>query len=414
MKKPLFLILGLLSWHSILAQNDSNSSPITTPGISLPQLITTNINRSNLQFGVNLSDGYEQPHLSVNYEKFISDESKQLKITSNGFLSQTLSLRNNDNRDFYKINALSFQLGANLKLFNKNDYFIEFGTNNTMGKPGGIFDFDFVNFGHSLEFAIGKGRIDYVNDGAAAMAITEKLSEYGLLNRELTKEEYFELVQRIEDLKNRRRFVNRSYPLTETEEIQDLLATFGVIDQDQDVIAIIDDAYKYEPMIDRTTGSQFRLGVSGSYYHNNSIFDLNNKGLAGSISYSIHSAINSNWQYNKSIEGYAVLLEPRADDPRYQDSNLRQLGIRINNDIHYLLDNRIRLSLLTSAGYNFVNKLESFDPIGNPFFEDKGFYLNTRSEVEFQISRTMSTEFGIDLNISKHNTFTGLRMGLNF
>ncbi len=419
MKKLLILLFIWLSCHSIFAQNNStrsikDSQSITTTGTILPQLITTNINRSNLQFGVDLSRGLESPNLSVNFQKFISDEKKQLTITGGTNLSHSFSFRSNDNFDFYAINNISLNLGADLKLFNDKNYFVQFGTQNSVGKQGGISDFDHINTRNSLTLAIGKGRIDFVSDGAAALVITEKLTAYGLLQRDLSEKEYSLLVQKINTLKNRRKYVNRSYPLTEAEEIQDFLITLGAVDQKVDITAIINDAYKYEPMIDRTTGSQFRIAVEGSYFHSNFFSALNSKILSGTLSYHIHSAINSDWQYNKGISGYIVALESNFDDPAFFGNKIRTVGIGFDNDIHYLIDNRIRLSFLTTIGYNFINSLNSFDPTGNPYYENDGFYLRARTELDFQISRTMSATFGINLNISLNNIFTGLNLGLNF
>lgn len=246
-----------------------NTQPITTTGISLPQLITKNINRSELQFGVNLSQGIEHPTLSANYKKIISDDKKQLTIIGGALLDQSISLEKNDNEKRYSINGMSISLGADLKLFNKNDYFIQIGTFNRINKAGGLRTFDFFNSSNSMTIGVGKGRIDFVNDSSAAQGIAEKLSQFGVLTRDLTEEEFSLLVEKINMLKNRRRFVNRSYPLTEAEEIQDQLASFGVIDSSLDISAIINDVYQYEPMMDRTLGSQMSITLNGSFHHSN-------------------------------------------------------------------------------------------------------------------------------------------------
>lgn len=409
------LILGWLVWHTISAQDQSpKSTPLTQTGITLPQLITTDFNRSNLQFHVNLTDGFERPNFSVNYEKFISDHRKQLRIFGGADLDHTVSFQGNDGLSLYSVDNMSVTVGANLKLFNKNDYFVEFGTSNRISKPGDLTEFDHLPFSNTLDIAIGKGRINYANDGASAIMIIEKLTEFGILQRNLSNDEYILLLQKIAQLKDRRKYANRSYPLSESEEIQEVLKSFEVIDPKVDITAIIDDAYRYEPMTDRTTGSQFRIGVRASHFRSNLFEQINSQGIVGTLSYSIHSAINSNWQYNKRISGYLVVLETGADNPEFEDNKIRKVGIGMDNDIHYLLDNRIRISLLTSIGYDFINKVPTFNLFGNPYFDNDGFYLKTSSEAQFQITRTMSATFGIDLNFSPEDTFTGLRLGLNF
>ena len=126
-------MLAWLAFETSYAQkNNTNlnldSRPITTQGISLPQLITTNLNRSNLQFKINLSDGLKQPNLSVKFQKFVSDAKKQFTVTAGSSLSQTFSFTKNDNRDFYAMQGMTANVGADLKLFNKNDYFFQLGT----------------------------------------------------------------------------------------------------------------------------------------------------------------------------------------------------------------------------------------------------------------------------------------------
>lgn len=419
MKKLLMLFFLWLGCNSIFAQvNKSNyasdSQSITTNGITLPQLITTDINRSELQFGVNLSQGLEQPDISARFKKFVSDKNKQFTITSGVYVHHSLSFNQNDNRDFYRLNGLTASLGADLKLFSAQNYFIQIGTQNSLSKYGGFSEFDYFQTRNSLTLGFGKGRIDFVSDGAAAISIVEKLSEYSVLKRDLSQEEYGLLAQKVTDLKNRRKFANRSYPLTESEEIQDLLLTFGLLSEDVDVTAIINDAYKFEPMLDRTTGSQFSFSATGIYSSSNLLYGFSHTGLNASLSYIIHSPINSRWQYNKGIAGFITLDNREIDDPFYIDNKLKKAGIGVKNDLHYLVDTRTRLSFLSDIGYNFVNKVPSFYLDENPLHDAKGFYLNMRTEIEYQISRTMSTTFGLNLRFAPKNTYTGLSLGLNF
>jgi len=417
MKKTLFLIFVWISCNTLFAQkstpnNTQDSKPNTSQGISLPQLITTNINRSNLQFGINLSEGLKQPNLSVRYEKFISDEKKQLRINIGARVNHTFSFNGNENSDFYTINDMSINYGADLKLFNEQNYFLQLATQNSLGKFGGLTDFDNPSTSNTLTIGFGKGRIDYVDDGTAALMITDKLSKYGVLNRDLTEDEYYRLVQKINDLKNRRRFVNRSYPLSEIEEIHEFLMTIGAINEEDDVTAIIDNAYRYEPMVERTTGSQFRASATGSYYRSSFFNTLNIKGISGSISYMNHSPINMQWQYNKGIEGYFSVSEATLENTTisYPNEEIRRAGIGLINNLHYLISNKASLSFLSTLGYNFVNRINIFSPT----IDNDEFYLNTSAQLEHQITRTMSTTLGIQLNMSQEYVSTGLILGLTF
>ena len=419
MKKLLILFFLWLGYHSSFAQATSatsqiDSPPITKSGITLPQLITTDIKRSNLHFGLNLSQGLKQPHLSANYQKFISDKKKQFSINARVGLNHSLSFQKNDNQDFYNFFSLSLNLGANLKAFNQKNYFIEVGTQNQIAQNGGFSESNYFSNYNSITLGIGKGRIDFVNDGAAAVSITDKLSRYCVLKRELSENEYSILTEKIRSLKNRRKFVNRSYPLTEAEEIQELLSTFGVTDNSIDITSMIHDAYRFEPMLDRTTGSQFRIAATASYSHIRLLSGFSNKGLSSTISYMIHSPISTKWQYNKGITGYITASESSTDDPTSTESRLKRAGISIKNDFHYLVDARSRLSFISNVGYDFKDELYYFEPIGIPYTNNNGFYISTRTEFEYQISRTMSTTLGINLDITPDYTFTGLSLGLKF
>ena len=419
MKRHIMLFLLWLGYSSSFAQVNTpnyttDSQPITTSGISLPQLITTDLNRSELQFRMNLSEGLEHPHLSANYQKFISDKKKQFFINAGIRAVHSFSNSKNDDRDFYTLHNMSFNLGADLKLFNANNYFIEFGTKNRISKLGDLTNFNFLSTSNSVTLGLGKGRIDFVNDAAATITIIEQLSKYGVLNRELTENEYSLLTEKIRSLKNRRRFVNRSYPLTEVEEIQDLLYSLGVIVEGINVTAIINDAYRFEPMFNRTTGKQFKISASGSYSHSNFISELSNKGITASLSYMIHSPISTKWQYNKGIKAYAMTSKSSIDNPNFSDNRINRAGISINNEIHYLVDSRMRFGIISNIGYDFVDKLHSYDPFSHPYRDNEGFYLNARTQFEYQMTRTMSTTFGFNIEITPNYTFSELSLGLNF
>ena len=66
MKRILLLTVAWLALESSFAQKttsqiNQDSQPITKTGIQLPQLITTDLNRSTLQYHVNLSQGLKNP-----------------------------------------------------------------------------------------------------------------------------------------------------------------------------------------------------------------------------------------------------------------------------------------------------------------------------------------------------------------
>jgi hypothetical protein len=419
MKKTMLFILAWLLCEASYSQNkttnlDFDSQPITTKGISLPQLITKNLNRSNLQFKLNLSEGLKRPDLSVNFKQFISDSKKQFTLSGGTGISHTLSFTKNDNRDFYLMNGINAHLGADLKLFNKKDYFLQIGTQNSINKIGDLTDFDFINTYNSVTVGFGKGRINFSNDGAAAIAITDKLSQYGLLTRNITDDEYLQLTNLIQNLKNRRKFVNRSYPFSEAEEIQALLESFGLLKEGIDALEVLDNVYRIEPIFDRTTGSQFKISATGSYVSSNLISRYDHFGLAADISYEIHTPINNRWQHNKKISGYASLNNQDSFEPPFQNDLLDRVGINLSNELHYQVDTRIRYSVTNTIGYDFVNNYYLNLPIQDLLYDRSGLYIKTGLELQYQISRTMSTTFGIDVNLGQGNNYTGLKLGLNF
>lgn len=417
MKRILLLTLAWLALESSYAQNDTkyfnqDSEPITKTGIQLPQLITIDLNRTTLQYSLNLSQGLSNPNLGVHFEKLISDAKKQFTFYGTAGLNHSISISDNDNRDFYTLNSMTTNFGADLKFFNDEDYFIQIGTQHNFNKIGGFSDWGFINHFNEVSLGMGVGRINYVNDGASALAIIDKLQKYGMMNRDLDEVEYLTLAQKIRDLKNRRKFVNRSYPLTEQEEIQELLISFGVLPEGINVIEIIDDVYRYEPIFERTSGKQLSIIGSGLYTHSDFLHEYNSFGLRANISFAIHTPINFRWQYNFKVNGYIHASNTISDFIDTED-RIKKVGVNMSNELHYLVDPQISYSVKATAGYDFINRRIELIGFG-PFYNQDGYYINTSTKLKYQISRTMSTTFGIDFTLSSQNNYTGLNLGLNF
>lgn len=413
----LLFILAFLISQSSYSQNetaDLNSAPpITTTGISLPQLITTDLNRSNLQFGINLTDGLYHPHLSTNYEKFISDNNSQFSITGGLQLRHRFSFET-DAEDFYTFQSAIANFGADLKFFNANDYYIQVATDNSINKFGGISDFNTINTYNSISLGIGKGRVNYSDDGAAIIAIIDKLKKYGFIKREVTEKEYLTLVEKIRVLKNRRKFVNRSYPLTEVEEIQDELSTLGLIEEGINITEIINDVYRFEPLIDRRVGSQFGIVATASFVHSDFVNGYNTYSITTKIGYDRYVPINSKLQFNQGVSGYIAASKFKNEDQNFDEDRFSRLGVQINNEFHYLVDTRMRISAFGRVGHDFVHKLYLNNSLGDPYFDLEGFFLNLGGELRYQITRTTSATVGINLNITPRYNSSGIHFGLNF
>ena len=150
MKRILMVLSAWLVFNSSNAQSSIQQfntvpPPITKTGIQLPQLITIDLNRSTLQFKIDLSQNITNPNLQVDFHKLMSDSRKQFTLSGGAKIDHSLNFRPNDFQDFYTLNGMSSNLGADLKLFNGNDYFIQIGTNNFVNKLGGLMDTDFIN-----------------------------------------------------------------------------------------------------------------------------------------------------------------------------------------------------------------------------------------------------------------------------
>lgn len=415
MKRPLLLLLG---WLYLCPLSGQEVAPKHIPkfanGLTLPQLITTKIDQTTLHYQADYESIESRRNIGVYFNKFMSDDRSQFYFWSNALLGIQSDISREGGIDHPSSFQSSATIGANLKFFNSKSYFLELGTTNAVYRRGKLFENNGLILQNSLEFALGKGRINYINDGIVALAIIDKLKHYHLLIRDLYEEEYLEFTKLIRNLKNRRRLVNRSFPLTEVEEIQDYLVSIDVIEADRDITNIINQAYKFDPILARTSGSQFRIAISGQNSYSNVVGYSNRLGLETSISYIIHSAINTQWQYNKGISGYLVVLDSSEDDLLCTESGLQRAGIGMENNFHYILDNQIKISLLTTTGLDLINRAYNDAYLCNPYIKNEGLYLKTSTEIEYQITRTLSTSIGVNLYLQPDNTFTGISFGLKF
>jgi len=417
MKNTSMLLWLLLYCGAMLAQNTTPSNDTSASADDkksmLPQLITIDLNRNDLQFGLDLSEGLNTPNLSARIERFTSNENRQIRLFARSDLNHRLSFNNNDFFDFYTLHNLGIQLGAEATFFNENNLFFHAASNNFITQFRGFTE-NPIGVSNLITLGFGKGRIDFVDDGSVALRITEKLEKYKLLMRPLTEEEHKQLMQKIQTLKNRRRFVNRSYPLTELEEVQDFYVTIGAVDEAIDITAIIDDVYRYEPMIARTTGKQFKVDFSGSHFGGTDFFLGSTFGFNTAISYQIHSPISTSWQYDRGIRTFLDIADDLAPTVGLEEGTLRTIGIAINNDIHYLLDSRIRLSLRSDAGYNFINSPNLISITDIDETRNEGLYIYTATSLEYQISRLISMTMGISIQLGNGFLGTAFRAGLNF
>ena len=308
-----------------------------------------------------------------------------------------------------------FSLGMDFKLFDQKQRFFQIAaqSNITNQDEFGVFGFD-LNF-KSVTLGIGVGRINYVNDAVAALNIIEKLKKLNVITRELTENEYQSLVQRINALKNRRRFANRSYPLTEVEEIHDLLHMFGVLNESINTLDIIDEAYKFEPIIDRTTGSQFRISATGSEHSIDYMFNLKLRRITTEVSYELHKPISLNWQYKGKIAAFLSAYKLNTTLPSDFENGLIHGGFYMDNELHYLVDTRQKLSLNTTFGFNDMTFTDlAFLLERNQLVDYKYLHFSVGADYEYQISRTSSINFGLNLSLSQDTNFTTVNMGIKF
>ncbi len=225
---------------------------------------------------------------------------------------------------------------------------------------------DANNLGHSLNavggtvLGFGKGRVELVSDAWSALRIIEDLSQTGVINRDLTYEEYWEFAELLADLNNLRRLDARMKRVFELTEIGTYLVEKGIVNAEDIVfMAQLSDTYRNERFIPRQSGSRWLVfGEALGSRRTTAAIDSKTAGnYAGGINYFYHNPIKQRWQID--VTG----------------------GVRIETDPFF--NTFTDISPDAALGANITGTL--------------GYYPNARTNVEFSLEGAYSNFFSDDI-----------------
>ncbi len=416
MKRFLFVLVLFTSMttQAITQENkNDDAQSITTPGIKVPQLITTNIRRQNLSFQFNYTQNrFNSNWLSANLGSFISTKNKQISIFgSAGYSNNSRSLSDmiSLNRNY----SVSFNLGLNAKFFNSRNQFFEFGiqSSNNFYK---IIDRRFTQARSQIKIGLGQGRIDFIDDATIVAQIIEGLEKKGELLKKLTKLQLIEFKDLVAEIKNNRKFVNRSYTEFEIEQITTFLSNIGVIKENGFNKQIIQQQYKYEPMFARTTGTQYKFSLYSQFnvLQSQDQLDVNPFTLGAELSFQKDRYINDKWQLNTRASAFfEQKVSAFADNHNF---TYKRAGIKLQNSLFYKIDNKSSLRFINEIGYTPVNEVFKFQD--NKFTRENvsSVYMNNTLQYEFMLNRKTAVNVGINLGVTKTGLNSGMSFGIRF
>ena len=416
MKRFLFImvLLASIATKAITQENKSNDAQkITTPGIKVPQLITTNIKRQNLSFQFNYNHSrFNSNRLSANLSSFISTKNKQINIFgSAGYTNNSRSL--SDIISLTRNYSASINLGLNAKFFNAKNQFFEFGLQSSSNSYK-VLDQRITQGNSQFKIGLGQGRIDFINDATIVSQIIVELEKRGELLKRLTKSQLIEFKDLVAEIKNNRIFVNRSYSELEIEKIAAFLSGIGVIKENGLNKQIIQQQYKYEPMFARTTGTQYKFSLYSQFnaIQSNDQFDVNLFSLGAELSFQKDRYINDKWQINTSA---SVFVEQKiSDHAGIENIRYQRAGVRLKNSLFYKIDNKSSLRFTNEIGYSPLNQVLKFHDNKFTLENISSVYMNNTLQYEFMLNRKTAVNFGINLGVSKTGLNSGVSFGIRF
>jgi len=352
------------------------------------------------------------------------------------------------NRSFNSSNYLG--LTYSNRYYKTKNHFLSFGINsflndnvskNNTGNAS-TFSNNYKNnagIGLSPSIGIGTGRIESVEDARQALYILKELSGKGVLTRQLTDDEIFNLSQQISRVKNKRFLDSRLHLMDEIASVDSFFVNNNLIDKsDATYFTNLYDLWVNGANFSRKSGHEFRIDFSPSvswYYNKNQLNSENGndtttdnqKNYNGNLafSYSYEKPVNLNWQHsvNAVLYGYSNFQKNRTNtQPWY---NLNYSGVNFNGSytIGYFPNTRTNLRVGISETLN-----QDYSKSYTKLFDSNPWYKSFTSITSFNFTAYyyLSAQLRISGNASLYKKYnkndygtindfnTGFSAGLNY
>lgn len=279
-------------------------------------------------------------------------------------------------------------LSLNARYYFAKDVFVSLGTN----FKGNAFS------QRTFSGGIGKGRINLVNELSTAERIIEKLIPH--LSDPASDKATTELAHHIRTLKNERFLANVGSVDEEISVIIEELQGNGFLNNDIDRDAILSEIrsiYKYEPLINRFSGSRLSFnvinGLSDLSYLGRRVFETNHFQLK----YEMNKYISASKQWNNEFSVDYSFNEYLTGDNLISVDDYNSISVNWRSALHFLPKANSRLSVLTDIGYRNYRA----DRTAGRY----SYNLFLTLEYEKRISRNLGITLGVTTGYVKGSGF---------
>ncbi len=430
----------------------------------LSKYITPDIKRSRLDFGFDsygkFADNFDTEKSSLLFGQ-LNSSFENIKNTRKKVTSLNLNLNLNgqytgSKNDVYTnniSNSFNFQDGLNFsyigKYYNSSNYFISTGTTlrmynelvNYNKKSDLIFKQKshntYSDYGLTPSIGIGLGRIESVEDARQALYLMKELSKNGVLNRELSTDETFQLAQQISRVKNKRFLDSRLRKIDEITSVDSFFVGHNLIQQsDARYFTTLYDIWENGALFQRKSGHEFELKIEpgigfrqskvnnnwfspDSTYWSNSTNKIYGANL--SINYNLEKPVNLNWQHSvrSSFGGSSYSYLGNSSQSSSQNENLSDYNtsaLYLNGSYSIGYYPTTRTNLVLGIDQYFTQRFSktylggSFDSV------DWNKNFDSTSRLNFSIYYYLSPQFRIsgstslNYNYSIYNTNKNTRL----
>lgn len=215
-------------------------------------------------------------------------------------------------------------IGYDVQFYNPKKQFLLLGIHGNIGQDGNMNHFTTNSVktkagnrnsagGFGASIGLGFGRIESVEDARQAIYILDELSKKGVLTRQLSDDEIFQLSQQISRVKNKRFLDSRLHLIDEITSIDSFFVSNKLLTKsDASYFTTVYDYWQYGALNDRKSGHEFAIKVSPtvSLSSNNSLsvdsltwahgYSNFSRGEL-SLTYNYEKPVSLNWQHSANV-----------------------------------------------------------------------------------------------------------------
>lgn len=215
-------------------------------------------------------------------------------------------------------------IGYDVRFYNPKKQFLSLGIHGNIGGDGNMNHFTTNSVktkagnrnsagGFGASIGLGFGRIESVEDARQAIYILDELSKKGVLTRQLSDDEIFQLSQQISRVKNKRFLDSRLHLIDEITSIDSFFVSNKLLTKsDATYFTTLYDYWQYGALNSRKSGHEFAIRVSPtvSLSSNNSLsvdsltwahgYSNFSRGEL-SLTYNYEKPVSLNWQHSANL-----------------------------------------------------------------------------------------------------------------